>query len=62
MDTKQVLAFAKKHGFDGIIHRGNQNGFDVYEPYSFGGPECSLIVKPKKILVKGKEIIITDEK
>jgi len=56
MDQKEILRFARANGFDGIIHIGSRDGCDIYEPYCLGGPECSLIRAPGRILVQGSSI------
>lgn len=58
MSKKEIIAFAKKQGYDGISPLGKWRGYDAYEPTFNGTDEetPAFVGPPLMILVKGNEI------
>ena len=63
MSKKEIIAFAKKNGYDGVLPLGKWREYDAYEP-TFNGAteeEPSFVGPPLMILVKGEEIRMSTE-
>lgn len=58
MDKKQITAFAKKNGYDGVAPLGKWKEYDAYEPIIKGATEKepAAVGPPLMILVKGDTI------
>ena len=58
MSKKEITAFAKKQGYDGVSPLGKWRGYDCYEPTFKGTDEenPAIVGPPLMILVKGNEI------
>lgn len=58
MSKKEIVAFAKKQGYDGVAPLGKWREYDAYEPILKGATEenPAFVGAPLMILVKGKEI------
>lgn len=58
MSKKEIIAFAKKQGYDGVSPLGKWREYDAYEPTVKGTSEDNpaVVGPPLMILVKGEEI------
>lgn len=58
MSKNEIIAFAKKQGYDGISPLGKWREYDAYEPTFKGTNEetPAIVGPPLMILVKGNEI------
>lgn len=58
MRKQQIIAFAKKQGYDGAVPLGKWREYDAYEPTFKGTTEeaPAIVGPPLLILVKGEEI------
>lgn len=57
MSKKDITAFAKKQGYDGVLPLGKWKEYDAYEPTFKGSDEdMAAVGPPLMILVKGDEI------
>lgn len=63
MSNEQIVAFAKKNGYDGVEPLGKWREFDCYEPVFDGTTEeePAIVGAPLIILVKGDEIRMSTE-
>ena len=60
MNEKEILDYAREEGYDSITKLGEWNGYIVYDP-SFAGNETVYAGYPLVILVKDKEIRLSEE-
>ena len=51
-----VLAFARKNGYETVEFCGHWNGYTCYEPLLTTSPLCAHVGLPLTILVKSNEI------
>lgn len=58
MTKKEITAFAKKHGYEGVLPLGKFKEYDAYEPIPKGATEeePAAVGLPLMVLVKGDEI------
>lgn len=58
MRKKDIIAFAKKNGYDDVLPLGEWRGFDAYEPIIGSATEedPACVGPPLMILVKGDTI------
>lgn len=64
MITKeQIIEFAKKEGYDGVLPLGKWKGYDCYEPFFENATEeePAEVGPPLMIMVKGDEIRMSTE-
>lgn len=63
MSNKEIVAFAKKNGYDGVLPLGKWREYDAYEPTFDDSTEeePSFVGPPLMILVKGDEIRMSTE-
>ena len=63
MSKAQIIEFAKKNGYDGVLPLGKWREYDAYEP-TFKGSSAkkpAFVGPPLLILVKGDEIRMSTE-
>lgn len=63
MSNKDIIAFAKKNGYDGVLPLGKWREYDCYEPIFDGATEeePAIVGPPLIILVNGNEIRMSTE-
>ena len=63
MSKKEIVAFAKKNGYDDALPLGKWREYDAYEPVFEGSTdeEPAYVGPPLLILVKGDEIRMSTE-
>lgn len=58
MNKKEITAFAKKQGYDGVLPLGKWKDYECYEPFfeNATDEEPAEVGPPLIVLVKGDEI------